>query len=424
MNPTKQSHAGHHLQSISPLYPTFPQPVSTPFTTGVTSPSAHAYEQPYPQAYVEPMQMYQPSYHMAHNQPLHRHVMNPAAQTFIHSTQAGPFSPGFVPSMVASTSETVPQQKSFKELLEEPMPYCDSEYCGGFCRGLADDVPKTKSQSTAKLPKAGKKKANGKWVPRKFDFFSLSLIIRKQIYRHALIPFQPKGIRRAFQLSVELKTLFILGNLGGFLESNKVARLECLQVWIEEVDLQLYHHEVPWLHSHLRPLNLLGSGPGVWNFRRFLFVADVNGVIGVRCNIDLETRVMSIDLGYLGKGATFVSVYEHHTYFYPDSTTTNISPTTVNNMVLAAKQLGSFMQPLFMEFIGKKQAKTLSVEDIQKVGDRYFAVARPTFYNVDVEETKYKWAKFIDPAHRVLYGLDEEWRPHIRSLHFTNEKSI
>lgn len=387
--------------------------VSTPFTTEVTSSNAQAYEQQYPQTYMEPMQMYQAAYHTAHNQ----HVLNPAAQTFILSTEAGPcFSPlGCVPPMVPSVSETNRHQKSIRELLKEPMPYCDSEYCGGFCRGLAEDVPKTSQQPMTKLPKAGGKKACAKWQPRKFDFFSLPLKVRKCIYRYVLIPFQSMGTRRAFQLSVELKTLFTLGKLGGLLESNKAVRLECLQVWIEQVDLQLYHHEVPWLHSHLLPLSILGSGLGAWNFRRLYFIADVNGVIGVRCGLDLKTWEMTMDLGCL-KGAIFVSVYEFHTHFYPDAVASNITPATLNNMVSVAKQLGSFMQPQFKELINNKEVTKWSVEDIKKVADRFFVVARPAFYNVDVEETKHKWAKLIDPAHRALYGLDEEWHPRIGSL--------
>ncbi|PYX28235.1 MAG: hypothetical protein DMG80_16950, partial [Acidobacteria bacterium] len=232
------------------------------------------------------------------------------------------------------------------------------------------------------------------------------------------IPFQPKGTRRAFQLSVELKTLFRLGNLRGLLESNKTVRLECFRVWIEHVDLQLYQHEVAWFPSQLRPLCVLGYGLGAWNFRRLYFVADINGVVGVRCRLDLETQEMSIDLGCLRKGALFVSVFEHHTYFYPDTVATNITPVTVKNMVSVAKQLGSFMQPVFKELVNDKETIRLGVKDIKKAADRFFAVARPAFYNVDVEEMKDKWAKFIDPDHRVLYGLDEEWHPHIGSLTF------
>jgi hypothetical protein len=368
---------------------------------------------------MDPMQMYQAAYHTTNNQPVYQHSLNPAAQTFVHSTQTGPyFSPSaFVPPMVPSVSEGIPQQKSIKELLEEPMPCCDFKYCDGFCRGLPDDMPKTIPQPTTKLPNVGGKKACAKWKPRKFDFFSLSLNVRKSIYRHALIPFQPNGTRKAFQLSVELKTLFRFGNVGGLLESNKIVRLECLQVWIEQVDLQLYQHEVALLHKHLRPLSILGSGLGAWHFRRLYFVAEINGVVGVRCGIDFETRLMSIDLGCL-KGAVFISVYEFYTYFYPDTVALNISPATMNNMVSVAKQLGSFMHPLFKELVGNKEVTKWSMEDIKKTGERFFAVARPAFYNVDVEDTKDKWAKFIDPAHRALYGLDEEWRPRIGSLTF------
>ena len=396
------------------------QLVSTPSTPGAPSPNAHAYGQPYPQTYMEPMQMYQGAYHTAHNQPLHQHVLNPAAQTFIHAAQAGPCfpSPGYVPPMGLSASSPIPQQSAIKDLLEEPMPHCDFKYCDGFCKGLPEKVTNTVPPPMATLPKAGGKKASVKWQPRKFDFFSLSLTARKCIYRHALIPFQPKGTRKALQLSVELKTLFRLGDLGGLLASNKTVRLECFRVWIEQVDLQLYHHEVAWLHSRLRPLSVLGYGLGAWNFRRLYFVADINGVVGVRCRLDLETQEMSIDLGCLRKGALFVSVYEHHTYFSPDPVATNISPVTVKNMVSVAKQLGSFMQPVFKEFVNDKETTRLGMEDIKKAADRFFAVARPAFYNVDVEEMKDKWAKFIEPDHRVLYGLDEEWHPHIGSLTF------
>src|SRR5215469_16100191 len=177
MQPTKKSNAGYHHPSNSPSYPTVNQLVSTPFTTEATSPYAQAYGQPYPQTYMEQMQMYQAAHHTAHDQPVYQHVLNPAAQTFVHPTQAGPSfaSPGYFPPVAPSTPQVIPQQKSIKELLEEPMPHCDSEYCGGFCRGLADALPEISSQPTAKPPKAGGKKAHAQWQPRKFGLFSFPL---------------------------------------------------------------------------------------------------------------------------------------------------------------------------------------------------------------------------------------------------------
>jgi hypothetical protein len=367
---------------------------------------------------METMQMYHAAHHMAHDQPFHQHVLNPAAQTFIQSAQAGPnfASPGYFPPVAPPAPEAIPQQKSFKELLEEPMPYCDSEYCGGFCRGLADALPKVGSHQTAEPPKAGGKKACTKWQPRKFALFSLPLTVRKSIYRNAMSLFQPKGTCKAFQLSIELKTLFLFGNLNGLLASNKTVRLEFLRVWIEHVDLQLYQHEVGWLDSRLLPLSVLGSGPGAWNFRRLYFVAEINGAIVVRCCLDFEMRVLSIDLGGPGKGAIFISVYEYHTHSIPDIVASSTASATMKNTVSAAKQLGSFMQPLFKELIRSMEGTKLGMEDIKKAADRFFSVARPAFYNVDVEEMKDKWAKFINPADRGLYGLDEDWRPRINSM--------
>jgi hypothetical protein len=370
---------------------------------------------------MESMQMYHAAHHMAHDQPFHQHVLNPAAQTFIHSAEAGPnfASPGYFPPVAPPDPEAIPHQKSFKELLEEPMPYCDSEYCGGFCRGLADALPKVDSQPTAQPPNVGGKKACTKWQPRKFALFSLPLTMRKSIYRNAMLPFQPNGTRTASQLSIGLKTLFTHGNLNGLLASNKTVRLEFLRVWIEQVDLQLYQHEVGWLPSNLRPLSIMGSGPGAWNFRRLSFVAEINGAIAVRCYLDFEMRVLSIDLGGPGKGAIFVSVYEYHTHSCPDIVASSTASATMKNTVSVAKQLGSRMQPLFKELVRSMEGTKLGVEDIKKAADRFFSVARPAFYNVDVEEMKEKWTKFIDPADRMLYGLDEEWRPRISSTTVT-----
>lgn len=423
MQPTKQSQASYHFPSVPPSHLTVPQLIITPLIPRMTltyAPQVHA--QPYAQTYMEPMQMYQAAHHPAYDQPLHQHVLNPAAQTFIHSTQVGP---GFTSETCfpPTAPEAIHQQKSIKELLEEPMPYCDSEYCGGFCRGLSEAVPKTRSQPTVKLPKVSGKKACSQWQPRKFAFFSLPSKVRKHIYRHALFPFQPEGIRRAFQLSVELKTLFTLSDLGGLLAASKAVRLECLRVWIEQVDLHLYAHEIHRLHDHLRPLSVLGSGLGAWNFRRLYFVADINGAIGVRCRIDLELQELLIDLGDPAKCTNLVSVYEHHTYFYPDADTITVNSVTMKNTVSAAEQLAFFMRALFKELVGNKETTKWGLEDIKMAANRFFAVARPAFYNVDAEETKDKWAKFIDPAHRVLYDLDEEWRPRIKSLTLTNEKS-
>jgi hypothetical protein len=362
---------------------------------------------------MDSMQMYQAAHHATPDQPFHQHVLNPAAQTFVHSAQVGPNfeSPDFFSPITSSDPQAVPQEKSIKALLHEPMPYCDSEYCGGFCRGLPETLPKIISQPTAKSLKAIKK-ACAKWEPSKFALFSLSSNVRKSIYRYALAAFQPKGTRKAFQLSVDLKALFKLGNLNGLLGANKFVRMECLGVWIELVDLQLYQHDVPWLHYHLHPLSVMGTF-GAWNFRRLCFDADVNGVFTVRCSIDLDTRVLSIDLAGPSEGVSFLSVYEYDTHFYPDTVVTSMNPTTVKNLVSVSKQIGSLVGPLFKKLLGNTEVTKWGFEDIKMIAERFFAVARPAFYNIDVEEAKDKWANFIDPADRVLYGLDEEWRPRI-----------
>jgi len=420
MDPTEQPNAGYHLPSMPPpSYP--PLNGSAPFAMGPTPPYAQAYGQPFPQTFMGPMQMHHAAHPVAHGQPFHQHVLNPAAQTFIHSGQAGPniASPGYFLPAAPPAPEDIPQQKTFKELLEEPMPHCDSEYCGGFCRDLADALPKINPQPTVKLPKAGGKKARTKWQPRKFALFYLPLTVRKNIYRNAMFPFQPKGIRKAFQLNMDLKALFTLGNVNGLLESNKVVRLEFLQVWIEQADLQLYQHEVRLLNGILRPLGILRSGLEAWNFRRLYFFAEINSVIAVRCCLDFETPALFIDLGGPGKGAVFVSVYEYSAHSNPDIVASSTASATMKNTVSAAKQLGSFMQPIFNDLVRQMEGTKLGVEDIKKVANRFFAVARPAFYNVDVEEIKNKWANFIDPADRLLYALDEEWRPLINPPTFT-----